>query len=322
MDIRGKRVAVVGTGSSATQIVAAIADQVGALKLFQRTAQWITPLWNRNYTSQHKQRLSGHPDRQRKLRDRYEKAFRMLFPKLVTGNRFLQWSISKLCLWNLNSKVKDPVLREKLRPNYQAGCKRIILASGFYEALQLPNSTVVTEHIDRIEPQGIRTQDGELHEVDVIVLATGFKAHAFMRPMRIQGCGGVTLEQAWEAGAYAHKTVALPDFPNLLMLTGPNSPIGNYSLISINEQQLNYIIQIIELWSSGRADEIAPRKDAAEAFNEELQRSMVGTIWVTGCQSWYFDEFGRLAMWPFSMERFEQEMAKPNLAEFELRKWA
>lgn len=320
VDITDKRVAIIGTGSSATQIVAEIADKVAGLTLFQRTAQWVAPLFNRNYTEKQKARLLARPERQKRLRNRYEWAFRMLFPKLVTGNRPIQWIISRLCLWNLETKVKDPVLREKLRPDYQAGCKRLILASGFYEALQLDTSEVVTESVEQIEPEGIRTVDGVLHPVDVIVLATGFKAHAFMRPMEVRGLHGVTLAQSWQKGAYAHKTLTLPGFPNLFMLTGPNSPIGNYSLISINELQLDYIVQMIELWSTGQVDEMQPRKDVTAAFNEELQKSMAGTIWVTGCQSWYFDEFGQLAMWPFSMGRFEREMAAPDLKEFELRK--
>ncbi|MDP6183782.1 MAG: NAD(P)/FAD-dependent oxidoreductase, partial [Gammaproteobacteria bacterium] len=155
--------------------------------------------------------------------------FEMTFAKAVIGNKFLLWCIGWMCKYHLESKVKDPVLREKMRPSYQAACKRLIFATGFYEAIQKPNAEVVTDAIARIEPDGIRTADGRLHELDVLVLATGFHAHNFMRPMELIGKDGVTIDEVWAEGAYAFKSVAVPGFPNFFLMTGPNSPIGNYS---------------------------------------------------------------------------------------------
>jgi len=320
VDLTGKRVGIIGTGSTATQIVPQIVDKVGKLDLFQRTPQWIYPLPDKTYSEKDKKRLRGNGKLARKIRDRYSKMFEMTFAKAVTGNRFLLWFIGWVCKQHLERKVKDPVLREKMRPGYQAACKRLIFATGFYEAIQKPNAEVITDGIERIEANGIRTADGQLHELDVLVLATGFHAHSFMRPMQMIGKDGVSIDEAWAEGAYAFKSVALPGFPNFFMMTGPNSPIGNYSLITINELQLNYVMQLIDQWSSGNADEIVPRTDVTKSYNEALQNSMSDTVWVTGCKSWYFNEFGKLAMWPWSFNHFIDVMKEPVLAEYELNK--
>jgi cation diffusion facilitator CzcD-associated flavoprotein CzcO len=321
VDISGKRVAIIGTGSTATQVVSSITEKVGKLSLFQRSAQWIYPLFDKTYTDRDKDRLRTTPGLTKKLHDRYQSAFNQFFPRLVTGNKFIQWLVSWQCKRHLETKVSDPVLREKLRPDYQAGCKRLIIAGGFYEALQRDNAELVTDGIKQIEESGIRTVDGVLHECDVIVLATGFHAHNFMRPMDMTGIGGLTLDEAWSQGAYAHKTITVPGFPNLFLLTGPNSPIGNFSLIGINELQLDYIGQLLEQWTSGNADEIEPKAELTKEYNNRLLNSMSSTIWMTGCKSWYFDDFGKLAMWPWSMDSFREEMAAPKLEEFELRKF-
>ena len=319
VDYSGKRVGIIGTGSTSVQIVAEITRKVGKLSVFQRTAQWVYPLFDKLYSDKEKEKMRKDPTIGEKLHRRYTSFFNAFFPKLVTGNKLTQFLVSYLCKWNLESKVKDPVLREKLRPNYQAGCKRLIIANGFYEAITSENAELVTEEIERIEPNGVRTSDGNLHELDVLILATGFHAHNFMRPMEMVGLGGQTLKNAWSKGAYAHKTLTVPGFPNMFMLTGPNSPIGNFSLININEYQISYIVQLIELWMKGQVDEIEPKADKTKEYNEDLQSAMLGTVWMTGCKSWYFDEFGRLAMWPWSMEKFWAEMARPQTEDFHLR---
>ena len=177
---------------------------------------------------------------------------------------------------------------------------------------------VVARGIERIEAGGVRTEDGHLHELDVLVLATGFDGHRFMRPMQVIGRDGLTLDHAWQDATQAYRSVALPGFPNFFMLVGPNSPIGNFSLIEISEIQLAYIMQLIELYRDGGFRAIAPRPDATRRFNEAIMEAMKGTVWVTGCRSWYLDKNGNPAMWPWSFERFCAEMDQPDLNEFEL----
>jgi cation diffusion facilitator CzcD-associated flavoprotein CzcO len=319
VDLTGKRVGLIGTGSTSIQIVPPVQKLAGKLSVFQRTPQWIYPLPNRDYAEKHKARLRRHPWLAGWLRGFYSKLFEWTFAKAVIGNQALLGFIGWVCRYHLESKVKDPVLRERLRPDYQAACKRLIFANGFYEAIQQANTELVTDAIERIEPAGVRTTDGRLHELDVLVLATGFKAHNFMRPMAMVGEHGLSIDEAWANGAQAYRSIAMPGFPNFFMLIGPNSPIGNYSLITIAELQMNYILQLVELWRDGRATAIEPRAEATRKFNQAIKDSMGGTVWVSGCQSWYLDANGNPAMWPWSFERFRQDMAQPQLAEFEMR---
>lgn len=318
--LENRRVAVIGTGSTAVQMTPHLQRVAKKYLLFQRTPQWVYPLFDREYSDRVKQRVAKRPWLLGLVRGLYSKVFfDWFFARAVIGNKWLLGLTQWVCRRHLESKVADPKLRERLRPNYQAGCKRLIFASGFYEALQKDNAALITEGIERIEPRGIRTVDGQLHEVDAIILATGFKPHNFMRPMSMVGEGGKTIEQAWQAGAQAYRSIAIPGFPNFFMLIGPNSPIGNYSLISISEIQMDYIAQLIELWRDGKAQEIAPTAAASEQFNQAVKKAMKGTVWSSGCQSWYLDNNGNPAMWPWSFERFREEMSRPDLSEFVLK---
>ena len=161
--------------------------------------------------------------------------------------------------------MRDPELREKLRPDYQAACKRLIISPDFYDAIQQPNAELVTEAIERVEPAGVRTCDGRLHELDVLVLATGFKTDAFMRPMAVIGRDGQSLQEAWAARPSAYLSISIPEFPNFFMLNGPNGPVGNFSLIEVAELQFGYIMQLIERLRSGECREISAtrRRDGA-----------------------------------------------------------
>ena len=152
-------------------------------------------------------------------------------------------NIEVACLANLENNVRDAALREKLRPNYRAGCKRMIFSSDFYDAVQHPNASVVTDAIERIEPTGVRTSDGVLHELAVLVLATGSRADAFIRPTTVVGRDGVNLDDVWEDHPVACLSISIPQFPNFFMLNGPNGPLGNFSLIRIAESQVAYILQ-------------------------------------------------------------------------------
>ena len=165
---------------------------------------------------------------------------------------------------------------------------------------------------------GVRTKDGRLHEIDVLVLATGFNGHSFMRPMDIIGRDGAQLKEIWAGSTRAHRCISIPEFPNFFMLVGPNSPIGNFSLIDIAEKQLDYIMQLIEIWRLGRVNEISPKRNAMERFNDEIEAAMGNTVWVTGCKSWYLDKNGNPAMWPFTYDRFCDDMKAPILEEYDL----
>jgi cation diffusion facilitator CzcD-associated flavoprotein CzcO len=227
--------------------------------------------------------------------------------------------IEAACLANLENNVHDPDLRERLRPEYRAACKRLIISPDFYDAIQRPSAELVTEPIERIEPAGVRTRDGNLHELDVLVLATGFIADAFMRPMQVIGRGGQTLERAWTPRPNAYLSISIPEFPNFFMLNGPNGPVGNFSLIEVAELQFAYVMQLIERLRAGACHEISASSDAMETFEAARTDAAKNTVWVTGCKSWYLDDRGIPAVWPWSFDRFRQEMREPALENFDCR---
>jgi cation diffusion facilitator CzcD-associated flavoprotein CzcO len=223
------------------------------------------------------------------------------------------------CTANLENSVRDPVLREKLRPRYRAACKRLILSPDFYQAIQRPNTHLVTEGIERVEEKGVRTRDGVLHELDVLVLATGFRVDRFVRPMQVLGRGGVALDEVWKDGPFAYMAIGVPGFPNFFLLQGPNSPVGNFSLIEVAEMQLAYVLKLIEPLRSGACGEVSVLPTAAQRFDAERREAARSTIWASGCKSWYLDREGLPTAWPFTFDRFREEMAEPHLEDYELR---
>ncbi|HWP65073.1 MAG TPA: NAD(P)/FAD-dependent oxidoreductase [Candidatus Limnocylindria bacterium] len=315
-----KRVGVVGTGSSAVQITGALVDRVAELVLFQRTAQWIAPAENPAYTDAEKAAFRAHPETIDALRAQIAQALTDGFANHLSDADSPQLrAIHDLCVAHLESKVTDPVLRERLRPTYRAACKRLIMSDNFYDAIQRPNARLVTEGIERIEPDGVRTRDARLHRLDVLVLATGFGVDRFVRPMTVIGRDGLALDDVWRDGPFAYMAIAVPDFPNFFMLNGPNSPVGNFSLIEVAELQIAYILQLVALLRAGTCTEVSPTAAAMRRFDAERREAATRTIWASGCRSWYLDASGLPSAWPWSFDRFRTEMAAPRLADFELR---
>lgn len=316
----GRRIGVVGTGSSGVQIVAALASRVAKLCLFQRTAQWIMPQDNPAYGEEEKARFREHPELMDQIYRETSQLFEDNFANAVAevGSPQIQ-ILTELTLANLENSVKDPELRERLRPDYQAACKRLVISPDFYEAIQHPNAELVTDAIDRIEPTGVRTADGRLHELDVIALATGFRVDRFLRPVEVVGRNGVRLDDRWAERPTAYLSISIPDFPNLFLLNGPNGPVGNFSLIDVAEQQLAYIEKLIGRLRSGACREICATREATEAFEAERTEAAKKTIWMTGCRSWYLDDRGIPAVWPWKLTRFREEMAAPKLQHYEER---
>ncbi len=315
--LEGRRVGIIGTGSTAIQIVSGIVDRVARLSLFQRTAQWIMPQENPAFTEEEREALRRHPDQLRELHQGLSDLFDVFANAVVdVGSPELEM-IENACLANLEHSVRDPDLRCRLRPDYRAACKRLILSADFYEAIQRPNAELVTAPIDRIEPAGICTADGRLHELDVLVLATGFHTDAFMRPMEVVGRGGIALSEAWDPRPVAYLSVSIPDFPNFFMLNGPNGPVGNFSLIEVAELQLGYIMQLVDRVRSGQCDQVCATRKALDRFELERAEASANTVWVTGCRSWYLDDRGLPAVWPWPFVRFRHEMKAPDPAAYE-----
>ncbi len=315
--LEGKRIGIVGNGSTGVQMTKPLADQARHLTVFQRTPQWIMPMANRRSSPVGRALGRRFPLYTRALYHFYSFVVKhTLTPAVIKAGwqrSFVERGVRKYL-----ESVRDAELRRKLTPDYQPMCKRLIVNADFYETLQQPHVELVTDAIERVEPGGVVAADGTLHELDVLVLATGFDAHAFMRPMQMVGENGVTLADVWKDGPRAYRTIAMPHFPNFFMLMGPHSPIGNFSLIAIAEVQAAYVMQWIELLRNGELHHAAPTPEATARFNDELNGAFGGTAWVGGCNSWYLDAAGVPNLWPWSGERYRADLAAPNLAEFQV----
>ena len=316
--LAGKRVALVGTGSTAIQIVNAVASEVEQLHLFQRTAQWIWPEPNSPYSEDDRARFRDDPSTLEHIRRRMSEIIDGRFSNaLVAADSEAMHRIEAECRSHLERHVTDPELKAKLTPDYRAGCKRLIMATGFYENMTRPNVALVTEPIERIEPRGVRTENGTLHEAETLVLATGFDAHQFMRPMQVLGQDGVRLDDVWSDEIFAYRSISVPGFPNFFMLMGPQSPVGNFSLIDVADIQYHYIAQLLaQLRKGWRA--IAPNAEATRRFTDKVIAGMRSTIWVTGCRSWYLDDRGVPITWPWTVQDFADSMKTVALEDYEL----
>jgi cation diffusion facilitator CzcD-associated flavoprotein CzcO len=322
VDFTGKRVGLIGSGATAAQIVPTLVEKSKQFTLFQRTPQWIFPMPNKRYSAAEQNQIQTKPGRIQKLRYRYSKLFQWTFSRAVIGNRFLLWGIEAFCRLHLKRKVKDPSLRQQLTPDYRCGCKRLIFAKGFYQAIQAENATLCCNTIVRIVRDGIVTEDGKLHPLDVLIYATGFEVHDRNRPLNLIGREGVTLEQAWSQGATAYRSTSIPGFPNYFMIFGPYSPIGNYSAFSVAEVQVDHILRSLDHLDSSGADLIEPSHRSTHRQRLKMQIAMKKTVWMSGCNSWYQDKHGDVQMWPWTFERYEREMSILNKSDFELTRRA
>lgn len=314
-----KRIGLIGTGSTGVQIIAELGGKVRQLKVFQRTAQWIYPMPNLRYSPLTRAALRRWP----KLNG-WPYRFWGWYLRHMAGRApirpgFQRRLMQAQCRWNLRLSVRDPELRAKLAPKDQPMCKRLVLAGHFYRAVQQPGVEVITDSVGHIEPRGIVTADGTLHELDLLVYATGFDARAYVRPLEVIGEGGLTLDEAWADGPMAYRSVAVPGFPNLFMLMGPHSPIGNQSLVPVAEDQADYAMWWIKQLRDGVVRAAAPTEAATKEYNERMKAAMPQTIWVTGCSSWYLGKDGLPELFPWTPETHHELLRQPELADFDVR---
>jgi cation diffusion facilitator CzcD-associated flavoprotein CzcO len=316
IELQGKRVGIIGTGSTASQVITELPKLAQNLTVFQRTPQWIAPTPNRDFSEKIKQKCRDNPLRIELAKKVYGTVFEQIFSKALVGNKLAHAILSLACKLNLRLSVKDRQLRKKLTPDYQVGCKRLVMSGSFYDAMQRPNVELVTDGIDCITEKGIRTADGSHHDLDVLIVATGFDPVAYMRPLNMTGQDGVHIEDTWKKKVRAYRSVLLPEHPNFFLMLGPNTPIGNFSVIAMSEVQVPYVIQLIERWRDGEYDEVACTQGALERFNKRLKDAMGDTVWTSGCQSWYLDADGDPLSWPYSWQQWKREMAAPEMADF------
>lgn len=305
-DLAGKRVAVIGTGASAIQFIPHIQPQVAHLTLFQRTPPWIVPRQDHPISVRQHTLFRMFPILQRLERIKLYWQHEITALGMIYQPKMLQTGM-KIAQNHLLKQVPDPILRAKLTPQYMIGCKRILLSDDFYPALSRPNVAVVTEHIRAIQAQSIVTEDGQEHEVDTIICGTGFHVTDTQLPQRIYGKDGQSLIDSWRAGINAYLGTTVAGFPNLFLLIGPNTGLGHNSMVFMIESQLNYILDCLRLMKQRNLPAIEIQSQIQETFNLEIQRRMQGTVWTSGCTSWYLDAAKRnTTIWPGFTFEFRQ----------------
>ncbi len=291
-DITGKNVAVIGTGASAVQVVPGIAPQVAKLSVFQRTAAWVMPKRDHRYGPEARRRFARHP-----LLLRLSRFVKYWLSELVGPMVFLDAPrLSRIAeagsRAHLRASVKDPVLREKLTPHFQFGCKRILISDDYWSTFERDNVELVTEPIQEVVREGIVTKDGALHPADAIVLATGFALGLASAPFPIYGLGGHSLDDVWSAGAVAYKGMTVAGFPNWFILMGPNTGPGHTSVLVYTEAQIHHALQAIQRIRRDGLRWVDVKQSAQDDYNRRIQKRMKHMVWSSGCNSWYLSDDG------------------------------
>lgn len=307
-DFSGKRVAVVGTGASAIQIIPELVKKAEFVKVFQRTPAWVfprpdyaTPDWN-------KALFRKVPAAQTALRRALYWTHESMALSVI-WNSPLTAVGERLALAHLKNQVKDSWMRRQLTPNFRLGCKRVLISNDYYPALQAPNCKLITWPIVRIAPQGIRTVEGIEHQFDCIVFATGFDVSKSGAPFPVTGVGGRELGQEWSRGAQAFKSISVSGYPNLFLTFGPNSGPGHNSALVYMESQIDYLVQGVKAILDGKLKTLDVKPQVQKRYNIEIQKRLGRTNWNSGCKSWYLTEDGYNAtMYPGFATQYARQM--------------
>jgi cation diffusion facilitator CzcD-associated flavoprotein CzcO len=307
--LKGKRVAVIGTGASAIQVVPGIAPEVAHLTVLQRTPAWITYRFDHNISPFTRQFYRRFP-----LLLKLQRNAIFWLNELIglgfTGHKSMNKVLEQLSLLKLRTEVKDPETRKKLKPDYTIGCKRILRSDDYYPTFNRANVSLVTEKIDRFTESGIVTADGKEHLLDAVVFCTGFVAADINFYMKIIGLEERELVQEWNKhGAEAYLGTTIAGYPNLAYLLGPNTGLGHNSVVHIMESQMNYMMQYIEqLESLGEGAFLDVFEEEQQAYNDWLQQQFRGTVWSSGCKSWYQNKEGKnTVLYPRLASTFRKE---------------
>jgi cation diffusion facilitator CzcD-associated flavoprotein CzcO len=299
VETRGRRIAVIGSGSTGVQLVTALQREADRIVHFSRTPQWV--MWAPMDRRQ--------PRLVTALLTRFPALRTGLYQTLLSGSGFLadiattpSWrrrAVQQYARLSLRAQVRDRADRAALTPDYEPMCKRQVLSGGYYRAIQASNAEVVDTPIVSVTPSEIITDDGVEHPLDMIVLATGFRAHDYMRPMDLRGRDGMRIDDVWADGPRAYRMSAIPGFPNLFTTLGPNSPTGSISLQYTAERTAEFIARWLDRFATGEFDTVEVTDEATDDFLAAANSAMVPTVWATGCDSWYLTPAGDVDLWPY-----------------------
>ena len=317
-DLAGRRVAVIGTGASAIQFLPPVAERAAELTLFQRTPPWILPKLDRSISSFERWAFRAFPVLQRLYRasiyTRLEgRVFGFRHPRVMTG-------LQALAKAHIRRGIADPELRAAVTPDYTLGCKRVLLSNDYYPALAQPNTEVITSALAEVRGSSVVTVDGIEREVDAIIFGTGFHVTDMPIADRLIGADGRRLSEHWKDGMAALRGCAVDGFPNLLLIIGPNTGLGNSSMILMIESSLNYMADYLRTLSRTGAAALDAKPSAVAAWTEQTQARAARTVWNTGgCKSWYLDANGRnTTAWPGTTAQFRRATRRLELSEYEV----
>jgi cation diffusion facilitator CzcD-associated flavoprotein CzcO len=313
--VQGKRIAVIGNGSTGVQISGALQPVAERLLMFQRTPQWVLRVPMGVAQPQWMTRLfTRFPALSQAILTGGLKALHRgvsLFLRPTFGRKAVQ-TYARACL----HLIRDRELRERLRPTYQPLCKRQVMSGNYFRTVQQSNVEVITDAIDHADETGITTADGRHHDLDLIVLATGFHAHNYMRPMDFTGRDGIRIDDAWPNGPTAFAMTAISGFPNFFMILGPNTPTGSLHLQECAELTCDFVIGWLRRYQQGQLDQVEISLDAAKRFDQDVRAALGPTVWNTGCNSWYLKEDGTVDLWPFDMATVHQYLSTPDMSDW------
>jgi cation diffusion facilitator CzcD-associated flavoprotein CzcO len=314
----GRRIAVIGNGSTGVQVVSALQREAAHIMHFVRTPQWV--IWAPMGLPQ--------PGPVGAILRRWPALHRRFYSLLLRGSRILTdialkptWqrrlaqNYARLCL---RLQIRDRELRDRLTPDYEPFCKRQVVSASYYRAIRSTNADVVTAEIKGITPGGIRTADGSERDVDLLVLATGFHPHNYMRPMKLHGRDGLDIDDAWAKGPRAYRMTAIPGFPNFFTVLGPNSPTGSVSLQYSSELTAEFIAQWLRRFRDGELDTVEVTEEATTKFNDDVAAALGPTVWNTGCNSWYLTDEGNIDLWPYDRKTMTAMLARPDDRDFHI----
>ncbi|MCA9772360.1 MAG: NAD(P)/FAD-dependent oxidoreductase, partial [Myxococcales bacterium] len=316
LDLRGRRVAVVGNAASAIQFIPRIAPLCARLTVFQRSANWILPKPDRAYSALEKGLLTRFPALAWLYRARIYWALELRWPAFREGS-FWRPLLTAIARRELRRQVADPKLRAALTPDYPFGCKRILISNDYYPAMARENVSLVTSPIEAAEADALRTRDGERHVADTLIFATGFETTRFLAPMRVEGLGGKNLEKTWAEGAEAYLGMTAAGFPNFFILYGPNTNLAHNSILFMLECQVRYVVQCVRRIRERRLAYLDLREDEMARYNAAVQRDLGETVWDAECGSWYKLPSGKITNnWPHGTLAFWWRTRRPRWEAF------
>ncbi|MFR9751580.1 flavin-containing monooxygenase [Nocardia sp. 004] len=315
-DFTGKRVAVIGTGASAVQIIPELVDKAAAVKVFQRTPGWVLPRINPHTPGLLKELYRRAPVTERLARRAWFYGHESVALGVV-WNTPLTRVVELVGKAQLRRQVEDPWLRRQLTPEFRAGCKRLLLSDDYYPALQRDNCTLITWPIARISEQGIRTAEGIEHQADCLIFATGFEVPKTGTPIPVIGRDGRILAEEWANGAYAYKSITVAGYPNLFLTFGPNSGPGHNSALVYLEAQIDYLVDAIRTILDLDLLMLDVRRDRQDRYNTAIQRRLAATTWNSGCRSWYLTEDGfNPTMYPGFATQYRRQLRTVDLDDY------